>query len=187
MHFKSQISPLRVVHVFLFSLAAYSSHVARAEQLTAPQMTLARVREITASLEERLQMPQRVQVSIVATDDRMVSVQRLRENAGSAGIDDAFVIRLDQSFLDGLNDEELTAAIAHELGHVWISCHHPYLQTEALANEIAMRVVSRDSMKKIYAKLWVRLGTSGDLDKLLGAEPKVPAANVAAASNLVVK
>src|SRR5262245_49653478 len=109
-------------------------------------------------------MPQHVQISIVSTDERMVSVQRIRE---SAGADQIFIIRFDQSFLDGLSDEELEAAIAHELGHVWISSHHPYLQTEALANEIAMRVVSRDSMKKVYAKLWLHLGTSGDFEKLL--------------------
>jgi hypothetical protein len=27
-------------------------------------------------------------------------------------------------------------------------------------------------MKKIYAKLWVHLGTTGDLDQLLGSEKK---------------
>jgi len=46
--------------------------------------------------------------------------------------------------------------------------------------------VSRDSMKKVYAKLWLHLGTSGDFEKLLGTETKTPA-NVAAASNLAIK
>lgn len=76
-----------------------------------------------------------------------------------------------------LSQEELKAVIAHELGHVWIFSHFPYLQTEILANEIAMRAVSRDSMKKIYAKLWLRLGTTGDLEAVLGSdkdEPKTP-------------
>jgi hypothetical protein len=181
-HFNPQLSSLRVAHVFLFSLVASYCHTAHAEQRITSEQTLARVRAITADLEARLQLPQRVQVSIVPADERMLSVQRVREDSGA----DEFTIRLDQSFLNGLSDEELTAAIAHELGHVWISCHHPYLQTEALANEIAMRVVSRDSMKKVYAKLWLHLGTSGDFEQLLGRERKVPA-NVAAASNLIIK
>ena len=37
----------------------------------------------------------------------------------------------------------------HELGHVWIFTHHPYLQTEQLANRIAMRLVSRTSGSKL--------------------------------------
>jgi len=110
-------------------------------------------------------MPQHIQISIVPSEEKMVSVQRV---GATGGADAVFMIQLDQSFLHGLNDEELRAAIAHELGHVWISCHHPYLQTKALANEIAMKVVSRDSLKKVYEKLWLHLGTSGDLEQLLG-------------------
>jgi hypothetical protein len=129
------------------------------------EQTLTIAREITADLAGRLQMPQHIQISIVASEKKMVSVQRI---GALGGADDVFTIRLDQSFLHGLNDEELKAAIAHELGHVWISCHHPYLQTEALANEVALKVVSRESLKKLYEKLWLHLGTSGELDQLIG-------------------
>jgi hypothetical protein len=58
--------------------------------------------------------------------------------------------------------------MAHELGHVWVFTHHPYLQTEKLANQIAMRVVTRDSLVSVYRKLWEHGGTKGDLNTFLG-------------------
>jgi predicted Zn-dependent protease len=82
--------------------------------------------------------------------------------------DDAFLLTFENGFLDGLDDEELIAVVAHELGHVWIFTHHPYLQTEQLANEIAMRVVSRESLRRVYEKVWERGGTKGDLARFLG-------------------
>ena len=44
--------------------------------------------------------------------------------------------------------------VAHELGHVWIFTHHPYLQTEAGANQIAERLVARQTLERVYAKVW---------------------------------
>ena len=82
----------------------------------------------------------------------------------------AFILSLDQNFLDTLGDSELTAAIAHELGHVWIFTHHPYLQTELLANQIAMKVVTRESLEKVYDRVWKDKGTKGDLKGFLGEE-----------------
>ena len=77
--------------------------------------------------------------------------------------DRGFTATFEAGFLDSLNDDELGAVIAHELGHVWIFTHHPYLQTEELANEIALRVVSRESLDEVYEKVWKRTGTKGDL------------------------
>ena len=93
----------------------------------------------------------------------MVSVERVSD----VGM---FVMCFDERFLADLDSDELRAAIAHELGHVWIFSHHPYLQTEALANEVAMRAVTRESLEKVYKKLWTHLGTSGNLDELLGPD-----------------
>ena len=56
----------------------------------------------------------------------------------------AFALYVEAAFAATLDDAELAAAVAHELGHVWIFTHHPFLQTEQLANEVAMRLVSRD-------------------------------------------
>jgi hypothetical protein len=88
-----------------------------------------------------------------------------------AGPVPGYLISFDREFLQSLTDEEVLAAIAHELGHVWIYSHHPYLQTESLANEIALRVVDRQSMIKIYARLWAHTGVAGNIDDLLGPEP----------------
>jgi predicted Zn-dependent protease len=81
-----------------------------------------------------------------------------------------FVIYIDAAFLSHLDDDELAAALAHELGHVWIFTHHPFLQTEALANQIALRVASRDSLRTLYVKLWTFEGTTGSIEELLGPE-----------------
>jgi predicted Zn-dependent protease len=80
-------------------------------------------------------------------------------------------LSVEASFLDTLTDSELEAAVAHELGHVWIFTHHPFLQTEELANKIAMRAVTRETLQRVYAKVWERSGTKGDLAWFLGDVP----------------
>jgi predicted Zn-dependent protease len=77
---------------------------------------------------------------------------------------------VESGFVDALEPSELKAVIAHELGHVWIFTHHPFLQTEQLANEIAMRVVSRESLETVYDKVWKRSGVKGDLAEFLGSK-----------------
>ena len=69
------------------------------------------------------------------------------------------------AFVSELTDEELDAVIAHELGHVWIFTHHPFLQTEQLANQIAMRVVSRQTIEAVYAKVRARGGHTDSLPR----------------------
>jgi len=103
-----------------------------------------------------------VGVTIVPDNPLMLSVETMEGRGGP------FMISVDESFLSELTDEEMHSALAHELGHVWIYTHHPYLQTERLANEIAMRVVTRASLVPVYHKVWERLGTKGDLNEFLG-------------------
>ena len=85
-----------------------------------------------------------------------------------------FLLSIDTHFLALLDDQELRAALAHELGHVWIYTHHPYLQTEALANQIAMRTVTRPVLEKLYKELWAFDGTPGNIEQLLGADHTEP-------------
>ncbi len=61
---------------------------------------------------------------------------------------------------------EVRAVVAHELGHVWMFTHHPYLPTEMLANEVALRVVDRQVLEQVYEKVWKRIGTIGTLEYL---------------------
>jgi hypothetical protein len=116
-----------------------------------------RVQHVVDDARKRLSIPQQVVVSIVAQDPLLVSVERRRDQPG------AFTLSFERDFLDGLSEGELTAVVAHELGHVWIFTHHPYLQTEELANEVALRLVSRDALKSVYDKVWQRTGVKGDL------------------------
>jgi hypothetical protein len=97
----------------------------------------------------------------------MLSVERVRGSGRDPGV---FEMILDESFLATLDDEELRAAVAHELGHVWIFSHHPYLHTERLANEIAIRVVHRESLEKLYHKLWTHLGKTASIEEFLPPE-----------------
>jgi hypothetical protein len=160
-----RIRSRKVVGVFLPIIFLSFANRALAERTLAQKETIKRIQAITTKLESRLQMAQEIQVSIVPVEARMLSVQRIRK---ASGTEELFLITLDRTFLKGLTETELTAALAHELGHVWIFSHHPYLQTEALANEIAMRAVSRDDLKTLYGKLWLHMGTAGSLQEVLG-------------------
>jgi hypothetical protein len=109
-----------------------------------------RIKLIVNELRKQLSVTGVIRIAIVPVNDRLVSVERVDEKVDDANV---FVICFDQHFLSSLDLEELRAAIAHELGHIWIFSHHPYLHNEALANEIAMKVVTRESLDKIYRKL----------------------------------
>ncbi len=111
---------------------------------------------------ERLSIPQTVVASIVPENKLLVSVGRSKDQAG------IFTLSVEDGFLAGLSDEEVSAVVAHELGHVWISTHHPFLQTEELANEVAIRVVSRNVLETLYKKVWARTGVKGTLAYLPG-------------------
>jgi Zn-dependent protease with chaperone function len=116
-----------------------------------------RLQDLVDEFRTRLAIPDVVAVAIVPENALVVSVQRSHDR------DRDFTATFEAAFLDSLNAEELGAVIAHELGHVWIFTHHPYLQTEELANEIALRVVSRESLDEVYEKVWKHTGTRGDL------------------------
>ena len=155
---KTKLIPLLLIRV--------AGLLATAQPASDPNLD--RINAIVNELRAQLQMDQEVQVTITAVNARMVSVEHTAGKRGEIGV---FLMCFDEHFLAGLDPDELKAAIAHELGHVWIFSHHPYLQTEALANQIALRVVSRESLEKIYHKLWAHLGVSGKLDDFLGLPP----------------
>jgi len=121
-----------------------------------------KVQDIVASLKDRLSLPAPVVVAIEASNTLMLSVE------APAAQGSPFTLAVDGPFLETLTDVELEAAVAHELGHVWVFTHHPYLQTEELANQIAMRVVTRESLQHVYEKMWKQNGTKGNLLEFLG-------------------
>jgi len=133
----------------------------------APAPDVNRVDAVVKELQTELRIPEEVRVTVARVNEKLVSVERTSTHGSDQG---GFVMCFEKEFLLSLDEQELRAAVAHELGHVWIFTHHPYLQTEALANEVAMRVVSRSSLMSVYHKLWSHQGIAGDVDELLGAE-----------------
>jgi hypothetical protein len=122
----------------------------------------ARIQRVLDGLRERLAISSPVEVTVVEQNALAFSVAAPKIVGG------AFTLSIEAAYLDLLSEEELEAALAHELGHVWIFTHHPYLHTELLANRIAMRTASRESLASVYEKVWKRLGAKGNLHTFLG-------------------
>lgn len=129
---------------------------------TPARMDVDAIQDLVDDLRARLPIPEEVTVKIVPRNALVASVERVGDRNG------AFLLSIEGGFLDLLDGDDLRAVIAHELGHVWIFTHHPYLHTEPLANRIAMRLVSRESLEQVYAKVWQRGGAKGDLARFLG-------------------
>ena len=125
-----------------------------------------RLQDVTDQLRRRLDILERVLVTIVDHNPLVMSVETLSGRSGP------FVITADEAFIQSLSDDELQAAVAHELGHVWIYTHHPYQQTERLANDVALRVISADVLVPVYEKVWKRTGARGNLAEYISFEPK---------------
>jgi hypothetical protein len=119
--------------------------------------TIAHLQDLTDQLRDQMEIGERVVVTVVDHNPLVMSVETLGGRTGP------FVISADRAFIRSLNAEELKAALAHELGHVWIYTHHPYLQTERLANDIALRVTTTEVLMPVYEKVWKRLGIRGNL------------------------
>lgn len=117
------------------------------------------------ALRARLGITAPVTVTLVDADARTVSVRR----DGASG---GFALAVEREFLMKLTAEQIEAMLAHELGHVWIYTHHPYLQTEQLANRVAMRVVTREQLLEVYRILWGE-DAVGSLEAFLGVEATI--------------
>jgi hypothetical protein len=156
-------------------VCAFSTGALAAERVKEPSAPERKLRAMVRVLKSRMQISAPIVVSIVPRNALMMSVTPPTKTRKT------FLLSVEASFVDTLTDDELEAAVAHELGHVWIFTHHPFLQTEELANQIAMRAVRRETLMRVYAKVWERGGTKGDLVWVLGpAPPATSAAGLAA-------
>ncbi len=116
--------------------------------------TLPQLQALVDTLRARLNIEQTVIAITVSRNALMASVRPPEHEQGP------FQLIFDTDFLDSLTPAEIEAAVAHELGHVWIFTHFPFLQTEQLANDIAMRVVDRERLVSVYDKVWRRDGAT---------------------------
>jgi hypothetical protein len=122
------------------------------------------LQEMVDRLKAQLGIDVIVSAAIVPTNPLLVSVQPVDGGLGT------FQMAFEERFLSVLDEDDLRAIVAHELGHVWIFTHHPYLQTERLANSVAMRAVPRESLERVYSKVWEREGTKGSMARFLGPQ-----------------
>lgn len=120
---------------------------------------------VSDTLRRRLGIMERVFVTLAEHNPLVMSVETQGMRSGP------FVIKADEAFVATLTEDEIEAAIAHELGHVWIYTHHPYDQSERLANDIALRVINRAALEPVYVKVWKRAGIKGNLAEYIGDGP----------------
>lgn len=148
---------------FVFLLAA--AVPLKAQSAARSEVRARAEREINRKV-QRLAGPlgieQQVTISIGNGNSRLVSVEQVAREPV------LFRISFEEEFLYMLDAGDLSAAIAHELGHIWIFTHFPYLQTESLANQHALKVVSREDLDGVYEKVrrWKRGNPAGP-----GAKP----------------
>jgi hypothetical protein len=148
-HFRRLDTRLVLAVLGLASLliaAARASANEPAARAAAP--TPSRIQKVVDALREDLGVTHPVAVELVAANPLKASVEPVKGAPGT------YRLEIERGFAEQLNEEELRAVVAHELGHVWIYTHHPYLQTEQLANKVALRVVSRETLEKVYGKVW---------------------------------
>jgi len=130
-------------------------------QRTRMEYNAKRIKDLIEELKKQMEIPQQIETIFVPKNELIVSVQPVRERPG------VFQISFEEDFISTLDDGELRAVIAHELGHVWIFTHHPYLQTEDLANSIAFKVVTQDSLDRVYDKVRARNIVAGTLSAFM--------------------
>ena len=147
--------------LLLFPGPIAMTYAAGPERIIPNPQNQQRIQEIVNEFMTKLTMGHKVAVAVVQKNPLMVSVEYTDPSTG-------FLLSVEEDFIGELTQEELEAAIAHELGHVWIFTHHPFLQTEVLANQIAQRLVPRSSLVQVYEKVWKRQGTKGDLTRFVG-------------------
>ena len=156
--------PIAAMVVLLLALASATGAAASDEARLARE-----AQRVVDGLRTRLGITASVAVTLVDRDPRVMSVRASRDVHGT------FDLSIDRGFVAGLPAAQLEAALAHELGHVWISTHHPYLQTEQLANRVAMRAVPRARLVEVYRTLWGADALHGSLETFLGVEATVAA------------
>src|SRR5262245_46814563 len=79
------------------------------------------LQELINGLKTQLGIDAVVSAAVVTTNTLLVSVRPVDGDAGR------FQMAFEERFLATVDEDELTAIVAHEIGHVWIFSHDQYL------------------------------------------------------------
>jgi hypothetical protein len=148
--------------ILFFVLLSPGSNGCEAASPEHPSDQIQRIAAIVGELQGRLGDTTRVLVSVDCANSHLVSVRPSKSDPRT------YLLSLDREFLMLLDERDLRAVVAHELGHVWIYTHHPYLQTESLANQTALKVVSREDLQRAYRKVELHKGEEIDIQAFIG-------------------
>src|ERR1051326_904327 len=86
----------------------------------APPQSVEKIVSVSKDLKKHLRIASSLEIRIVENNRLALSKQPMPDRPSD------FLLLIDTRFLERLDKEELRAALAHELGHVWIFTHHPY-------------------------------------------------------------
>lgn len=166
---RSALQTTRALALLVVLIHATRAHAAE----RSPVVDAGKLQALLDACRHRLAISQTVTVALVDRNPLVASVER------DADKKNAFVLSIERSFAEGLTEDELVAVLAHELGHVWIFTHFPYLQTESLANQVAMRVVTRQRLEQVYAKVWARVGGGSQVAQFMTPDTSTPVQAIA--------
>ena len=146
--------------ILLFALSGPAGNGCEAAPAERHSNAIQRIGAIVSEFQGRLGDKTKVVVSVDCGNRHLVSVRPSKSERRT------YVLSVDRDFLLLLDERDLRAVVAHELGHVWIYTHHPYLQTESLANQTALKVVSREDLQRVYRKVALQKGEEIDIQAI---------------------
>jgi hypothetical protein len=156
-------------------LGLLGAAISAPSEVSPQTLELQRLSNIVRHFQDRLDIPgAKVQIAIVETNERLASVRPSRKKSGT------YLLEMDQAFLKSLSEAEQRAVLAHEVGHVWIFTHQSMKQSEALANEKALELVTKADLERVYEKVWRIEGERGLLQDYLSQKLRNTTENAAA-------
>src|SRR5687768_5763244 len=114
------ITAIAGLAIFACAVSAHANEPPSAKTVEATRKAQA----LVDALRAEMKVAHAVSVELVAANPLKASVEPVKGAAAGT-----FLLTIEEGFLTQLTTDELRAVVAHELRHVWIYTHHPFLQT----------------------------------------------------------